>query len=204
MNSLYKYFIMLYFVITSACSPIAYKNTIHHQRITRVVQALIVIDSDISEWESSFNRAVNSFYSQTGILIKKAAVIRHKFRCASYNEHTRLLHELYYDEPFDIIIAYVKPCNGWLGYLIPSVAGGIDDVYRRYIVLYSKAYQVLVHELGHAFILSYDHDCCGIMTPILFCLTRDICPWTDMFTKRDLSEIRRNAHRDFKVKIHRK
>ena len=173
----------------------------------REVATVVVIDEDADRRaiERLISESAGILYQQAGIrlVIRDRLTIRWRHSSTGGTLKELVDTTKAYGKPFDLAIGFYD--MGILDRLAYDFAGGwqgvIDDVYRKFIVLRRDDLHVLMHELGHAFLLEHSSGG-GIMSSYVLCAVGDhMCDnYAVCFSRTEREEILRNKWRDFSVK----
>ncbi len=175
-------------------------------RPTREIAAVLVVDdaADGEEVRDILEKACGIFYEQTGIELTVKDTLTIEWAPGTRDEMLGQLIDAMktYPKPFDMAIAFydMDPAEALVFNMFGGWTGAIDDEYRRYVVLRRDNPQVLVHELGHAFLFRHVHTG-EAMSAYTICVVGDhLCAnKTVCFSEEDRKEIARNKWRDFSV-----
>jgi hypothetical protein len=150
-------------------------------------------------------RASDSFEKQVGIRLEIAEFRRKTFISTDWFDTLRQMKETM-ERPeltsFDMAIAFVRfgplQAAGFhalgLGYM-----GCIDDTYRRYVVIKHLDHRIILHEVGHAFVLDHAHSSSGSLAPwpLKFPILSHIFNMSEWMTPDDRREVLKNKWRYF-------
>lgn len=180
------------------------EEEISPQRVVRVV-IVTAEGAEQKEMKGWIEEAFDAFRRQTGI----EPVIA-DWKMIAWRDSTRqgLLQQVAdemagFRRPYDIAIGVYQmdPLQVLGFYLYGGWMGAIDDVYRKFIVVRRESPEVLVHELGHAFLFERVHSGRAMRAFKVCALGDYLCTDNSIcFAAMDQMEIIMNRSRSFTEK----
>ena len=179
----------------------------------RTLDTVFVVDKHSADYGLGFiNRCGHAWFLQTGIKINVIETIQIA-EWKAFNHDTAIdeLKEIVNQrlalEEYDIVIGLGSSVEGAMTTCltmfvpIPTWAGVIDELERRYIRLKMTDCWIMQHELAHAFVFSHVHSDEGLLGPMGVSFFPGMSINSVCLTKTDWDEVMRNKYRNFNVPI---